>query len=53
VRRAILDKNVRVPEGGTIGYDPEQDKRDHYVTESGIVVVEGNRSAVEVATVVV
>jgi glucose-1-phosphate adenylyltransferase len=53
VRHAILDKNVRVPEGGTIGYDVEHDKRDHYVTETGIVVVEGNRSAVEVATVVV
>ena len=53
VRRAILDKNVRVPEGGEIGYDPERDRRDHHVTESGIVVVEGNRSAVEVATVMV
>jgi glucose-1-phosphate adenylyltransferase len=53
VRRAILDKNVRVPQDGSIGYDLEQDRRFHYVTESGIVVVEGNRSAVEVATVVV
>jgi glucose-1-phosphate adenylyltransferase len=53
VRRAILDKNVRVPEGGAIGYDVDRDRRDHHVTESGIVVVEGNRSAVEVATVVV
>jgi glucose-1-phosphate adenylyltransferase len=53
VRRAILDKNVRVPQDGSIGYDLEQDRRFHYVTDSGIVVVEGNRSAVEVATVVV
>jgi glucose-1-phosphate adenylyltransferase len=53
VRRAILDKNVRVPQDGSIGYDLEQDRRVHYVTESGIVVVEGNRSAVEVATVTV
>jgi glucose-1-phosphate adenylyltransferase len=53
VRRAILDKNVRVPEGGEIGYDVVRDRRDHHVTESGIVVVEGNRSAVEVATVMV
>ena len=53
VRRAILDKNVRVPQDGSIGYDLEQDRRFHYVTESGIVVVEGNRSAVEVATVTV
>jgi glucose-1-phosphate adenylyltransferase len=53
VRRAILDKNVRVPQDSSIGYDIEQDRRLHYVTDSGIVVVEGNRSAVEVATVMV
>ena len=53
VRHAILDKNVQVPEDGTIGYDTARDKVDHYVTESGIVVVEGNRSAVEVATMFV
>ncbi|MBZ5593396.1 MAG: glucose-1-phosphate adenylyltransferase [Acidobacteriia bacterium] len=53
VRRAILDKNVRVPQDGSIGYDLELDRRVHYVTDSGIVVVEGNRSAVDVATMVV
>jgi glucose-1-phosphate adenylyltransferase len=53
VRRAILDKNVRVPQDGTIGYDLDHDKRFHHVTDSGIIVVEGNRSAVEVTTVVV
>ena len=53
VRRAILDKNVRVPEGATIGYDLERDRQYHHVTESGIVVVEGHRSAVEVSTLLV
>jgi glucose-1-phosphate adenylyltransferase len=53
IRHAILDKNVRVPEGAEIGYDRDLDRRSHYVTESGIVVVEGNRSSVEVATVFV
>jgi glucose-1-phosphate adenylyltransferase len=53
IRRAILDKNVRIPEGGTIGYDPEQDKRRHHVTESGIVVVEGLRSSVDITAIVV
>jgi glucose-1-phosphate adenylyltransferase len=53
VRRAILDKNVRVPQDSSIGYDLDQDRRLHFVTDSGIVVVEGNRSAVEVATVTV
>ena len=50
VRRAILDKNVRVPENSEIGFDPEKDRRYHHVTESGIVVVEGRRSSVEVAS---
>jgi glucose-1-phosphate adenylyltransferase len=50
IKRAILDKNVRIPEGTTIGYDLEEDKKRYYVTESGIVVVEGHRSHVELAT---
>jgi glucose-1-phosphate adenylyltransferase len=53
IRRAILDKNVRVPEGAVIGYDLEQDRRYHYVTESGIVVVEGMRSRVELSTLTI
>jgi glucose-1-phosphate adenylyltransferase len=52
IRRAILDKNVRVPADTLIGYDPEADLRNYHVTETGIVVVEGPRSAVELATVV-
>jgi glucose-1-phosphate adenylyltransferase len=40
VRRAIIDKNVCVPEGMEIGYDIEQDRaRGFTVTESGIVVI--------------
>jgi len=50
VRRAILDKNVRIPEDAQIGFDLEADRRHHHVTESGIVVVAGERSQVEVAT---
>jgi len=53
IRRAILDKNVRIPEGTTIGYDLEHDRKMHYVTESGIVVVEGLRSSVEISTLFV
>jgi glucose-1-phosphate adenylyltransferase len=48
VRRAILDKNVHVPEGVAIGYDSAKDRSSHYVSENGIVVVEGIRSTVEV-----
>jgi glucose-1-phosphate adenylyltransferase len=40
VRRAILDKNVVVPEGARIGMDPDEDReRGFTVTESGITVV--------------
>jgi glucose-1-phosphate adenylyltransferase len=50
VRRAILDKNVVLPEGEAIGYDLEADRLHYHVTESGIVVVEGRRSRVDLAT---
>jgi glucose-1-phosphate adenylyltransferase len=53
VRRAILDKNVRVPEEAVIGYDLEQDRRLYHVTDTGIVVIEGHRSSVDVATMLV
>ena len=39
VRRAIIDKDVEIPAGMVIGYDPEQDRKRFHVTESGIVVV--------------
>ncbi|MBV8071816.1 MAG: glucose-1-phosphate adenylyltransferase [Acidobacteriaceae bacterium] len=50
VRRAILDKNVMVPPGAEIGYDLEEDRKKYHVTESGIVVVEGHQSTVDIAT---
>jgi len=53
LRRVILDKNVRVPPDVEIGFDMERDRRRHHVTESGIVVVSGQRSPVEIATVAV
>jgi glucose-1-phosphate adenylyltransferase len=39
VRRAIIDKNVHVPDGDEIGYDLSLDRKRFYVTESGIVVI--------------
>jgi glucose-1-phosphate adenylyltransferase len=39
VRRAIIDKGVKIPPGTYIGYDLEQDRERFTVTESGIVVV--------------
>jgi glucose-1-phosphate adenylyltransferase len=50
VRRAILDKNVKVPEGAEIGYDLEADRKRYFVTETGIVVLEGHHSIVDIST---
>ena len=51
VKRAILDKNVKVPEGATIGYDLEADRKKYHVTESGIVIVEGHQSKVDISAI--
>ncbi len=40
IRRAIIDKDVRIPAHTTIGYDVEQDRhRGFTVTEQGVVVI--------------
>jgi glucose-1-phosphate adenylyltransferase len=39
IRRAIVDRDVFVPRGARIGYDLEEDRRRHTVSQSGIVVV--------------
>jgi glucose-1-phosphate adenylyltransferase len=53
IRRAILDKNVKVLPDTTIGYDEVQDRKLYQVTETGIVVVEGNRTKVDISAVFV
>ena len=39
IRKAIIDRDVFIPRGAMIGYDLEQDRTRHTVTDSGIVVV--------------
>ena len=39
IRRAIIDRDVVIPEGAVIGHDPVEDRRRHSVTENGVVVV--------------
>ncbi|MBZ5657973.1 MAG: glucose-1-phosphate adenylyltransferase [Acidobacteriia bacterium] len=50
LRRAILDKNVRIPEDTQVGYDLDADRaRGWHVTDSGIVVIGREHSTVPVA----
>ena len=39
IHRAIIDRDVLIPRGALIGFDAEEDRRRHTVTESGVVVV--------------
>jgi glucose-1-phosphate adenylyltransferase len=39
IRRAIIDRDVLIPRGASIGFDLEEDRRRHTVTDAGIVVV--------------
>jgi glucose-1-phosphate adenylyltransferase len=39
IRRAVLDKNVELPAGTTIGYNADEDRQRFHVTEGGVVVI--------------
>ncbi len=39
IKRAIIDKNVVIPQGATVGYDLEEDRKRFVVSETGIVVI--------------
>jgi len=39
VKRAIIDKGVRVPAGMKIGYDLEKDRQRFFVSDEGVVVI--------------
>jgi glucose-1-phosphate adenylyltransferase len=47
IRRAIIDRDVHIPEGSVIGYDTESDRQRYFVTESGITVVTRDYSLFE------
>ncbi|MCB1750238.1 MAG: glucose-1-phosphate adenylyltransferase [Gammaproteobacteria bacterium] len=53
LRKCILQKNVRIPEGAKIGYDHEEDRKHYHVTESGIVVIEGTRTPMQLSTITI
>jgi glucose-1-phosphate adenylyltransferase len=39
IQRAIIDRDVFIPRGALIGYNEEEDRKRHTVTDKGIVVV--------------
>jgi glucose-1-phosphate adenylyltransferase len=39
IRRAIIDKDCRLPEGFTVGVDPAEDQRRFHVTGKGVTLV--------------
>ena len=45
VRKAILDKNVKVPEGARIGVDLDEDRKRYRVSEGGVVVLAKGQTA--------
>jgi glucose-1-phosphate adenylyltransferase len=47
IRRAIIDRDVDIPEGTVIGFDPVEDKRRYFVTPSGLTIVTRDRSLFE------
>jgi glucose-1-phosphate adenylyltransferase len=39
IRHAIIDRDVLIPRGALIGYNLDEDRRRHTVTEGGVVIV--------------
>lgn len=39
IRRAIVDKGTKIPPKTIIGYDPEEDRKRFFTTETGLVIV--------------
>jgi glucose-1-phosphate adenylyltransferase len=39
IRRAIVDRDVFIPRGAQIGYNAEEDRRRHTISDGGVVVV--------------
>jgi glucose-1-phosphate adenylyltransferase len=47
IRRAIIDRDVQLQEGTVIGYDQNEDKKNYFVTASGLTVVTRDYSLYE------
>jgi glucose-1-phosphate adenylyltransferase len=39
IRKALIDRYCKIPDGTVIGYDEEEDKKRFYVSPGGVVLV--------------
>jgi glucose-1-phosphate adenylyltransferase len=39
LKRVVVDKNCVIPEGLTVGVNPEEDKKRFFVTDKGITLI--------------
>jgi len=49
VRRCIIDKNVVIPRGFRIGFDPDDDRARFSLSSAGVVVIEKDRKLADLA----
>jgi glucose-1-phosphate adenylyltransferase len=47
VRHAIIDRDVHIPDGTVIGYDPVEDRKNYFVSTHGLTVVARDYSVYE------
>lgn len=47
IRHAIIDRDVHIPDGTVIGYDANEDKKNYFVSPSGLTVVTRDYSVYE------
>src|ERR1700690_1527851 len=47
IRRAIIDRDVHIPDGTVIGYDTDEDKKNYFVSANGLTVVTRDYSVYE------
>jgi glucose-1-phosphate adenylyltransferase len=47
IRHAIIDRDVHIPDGTVIGYDQNEDRKNYFVSESGLTVVTRDYSVYE------
>ncbi len=47
LKKVIVDRDVQIPEGSVIGFEPEADRQRYFVTDTGITVVTRDYSLFE------